>query len=291
MKNDGQPVPLSYFISDVNSGNPQPAHANVPAALLAVELAAAGPFGRFLAKDAELLGRKALAPLVLARARAAASAQGRLALAGRNCFHSLRIWPIVRAGVPFADLSACAGELAGAEHGQCRGHQEESASFHGVTPKRHAAGERCAQTKSSLNRDLEAISGDRSARFDLTIGARAAFTDSVGTRPMRPFQRVGAAPTRLTPQDTNMLTLAPFPGLRFALTAPFQPSDAAVARACAGPADVADAAAATRPLAVAPGAEGPRSLSRPCHRPLRPRAAHATDRPRRRVVVRLIIVR
>ena len=65
VKNDGQPVPLSYFISEVNSGRPQPAQTNTPGRFSPFERAGAGALGVLLAQHAVGGGLQALLPLVL----------------------------------------------------------------------------------------------------------------------------------------------------------------------------------------------------------------------------------
>ena len=58
----GQPVPLSNFFFDTNSGWSQPAQVKVPARFSIVERAAARRLGAVLAHDVVLLGRQQLAP-------------------------------------------------------------------------------------------------------------------------------------------------------------------------------------------------------------------------------------
>ena len=58
----GQPVPLSNFLLETNSGWSQPAQMNVPARFSIVERAAARRLGAVLAHDPILLGRQQLAP-------------------------------------------------------------------------------------------------------------------------------------------------------------------------------------------------------------------------------------
>jgi hypothetical protein len=54
----GQPVPLSNFSVDSNSGWPQPAHEKVPGALLVQQRAASRPLGAVVAHHLILLGRQ-----------------------------------------------------------------------------------------------------------------------------------------------------------------------------------------------------------------------------------------
>ena len=54
----GQPVPLSNFGPDLNSGCRTPTHVNVPAPLLVQQRARAGALGAVLAQHAVLLGRQ-----------------------------------------------------------------------------------------------------------------------------------------------------------------------------------------------------------------------------------------
>jgi hypothetical protein len=60
----GQPVPLSNFVSEENSGCPQPAHEGA-LAFFVVERARAGAFRAVLAQDVELVWFQRGPPLVI----------------------------------------------------------------------------------------------------------------------------------------------------------------------------------------------------------------------------------